>query len=96
MSVSLSQKGRVDFFFGPVGLVLPLIRDGKLHPNVRAGYCYSVVPWPESWINHSAWVTLNHRVPGSSLRPKPSKPSSIGNRPFLRGYSTAWFGFFGL
>ena len=24
------MAGRVDFFFGPVGLVLPLVRDGKL------------------------------------------------------------------
>jgi hypothetical protein len=29
-----------------------------------------------------------------SSRPKPSKPSATGKRPFLRGYSTALFGFF--
>ena len=31
-----------------------------------------------------------------SSRSKPSKPSSTGNRPFLRGYSKALFGVFGL
>ena len=31
-----------------------------------------------------------------SSRPKPSKPSLLGKRPFLPGFSTALFGFFGL
>ena len=32
------MAGRVDFFFGPLGLVLPQIRDGKLVPLVVNGY----------------------------------------------------------
>jgi len=31
------MAGRIDFFFGPVGLVLPLIRDGKLAPLTLNG-----------------------------------------------------------
>ena len=79
---------------------------GKIHPNVRAGYCYSVTnggscPGPNrgSITRHGPLIIgsqVRALVPPPSSRPKPSKPSSIGNRPFLRGYSTAWFGFFGL
>jgi tripartite-type tricarboxylate transporter receptor subunit TctC len=32
------MAGRVDFFFGPLGLVLPQIRDGKLVALVVNGY----------------------------------------------------------
>ena len=32
-----SDGGRIDFFFGPVGLVLPLIRDGKPVPLTLNG-----------------------------------------------------------
>lgn len=31
-AMSETMTGRVDFFFGPIGLVLPLIKDGKLRP----------------------------------------------------------------
>src|SRR5258707_13323989 len=43
-------------------------------------------------------LTLNQRVPGSSpdALPKPRQPSSIGNRPFLRGFSTVSFRVLGL
>ena len=37
-AVAEVNAGRVDFFFGPVGLVLPQIRDGKLVPLVVNGY----------------------------------------------------------
>src|SRR5258707_6341630 len=47
-------------------------------------------------------MTLNQRVPGSSpgaqpsSLPKPRQPSSIGNRPFLRGFSPVSFRVLGL
>ena len=31
------MSGRVDFFFGPVGLILPLVREGKLTALVAKG-----------------------------------------------------------
>jgi tripartite-type tricarboxylate transporter receptor subunit TctC len=36
-AMSEVMAGRVDFFFGPVGLVLPLVRDGKLSALVVNG-----------------------------------------------------------